>query len=342
MSRSRFPWTPGPLPTFALLMLASLVLPSAYGDEPTVVQPPFRPDEVTWVPRPGGPLFKGTSLRETFVPGVNGQPGTVVSGFDPHAPGREAWDNRIRERGWIDRDGDLWRMWYTGYDGTKTGIRRLGLALSTDGFSWTRAEPHPLLPDMWIEDVCIVRHNGLFEMVAEGVGDRALRLLSRDGRRWESLGTLDVRRVDGRPIEDGPFGTPVLWYDGDVAHLFYERRDLGVWLARSTDGKVWTNASDAPVLLPGPGDYDRLALAMNQIVKFGDTYYAVLHGTGSEHPPRLWNTYFAKSRDLVRWEKPTRAVFEESANKSSGQLVHDGQGWRLYTFHNQVEVHWPR
>jgi beta-1,2-mannobiose phosphorylase / 1,2-beta-oligomannan phosphorylase len=324
----------------ASLLAILLTTPSVAADPLT--NSSFRPDEVEWVTRPGGPLFTGTSLRETFVPGVDGQPGAVVSAFDRLAPGRVAWDNRLRERGWIDRDGDLWRMWYTGYDGTKTGIRRLGLALSTDGYSWTRAESQPLLPELWVEDVCVLRREGFFEMVAEGAGDRAQRLLSRDGRRWDLLGTLDVRRVDGRPIEDGPFGTPVLWYEGPVAHLFYERRDLGIWLARSNDGKVWTNVSDTPVIFPGPGEYDRLALAMNQIVKLGDTYFAVMHGTGSESAPRLWNTYFARSQDLIHWEKPTRAVFEQSANRSSGQLVHDGRDWRLYTFHGHVEVHHAR
>src|SRR5690348_5252263 len=28
------------------------------------------------------------------------------------------WDVKIRERGWILKEGDLYRMWYTGYDGT--------------------------------------------------------------------------------------------------------------------------------------------------------------------------------------------------------------------------------
>lgn len=27
-----------------------------------------------------------------------------------------AWDAKIRERGWILRDGELWKLWYTGYD----------------------------------------------------------------------------------------------------------------------------------------------------------------------------------------------------------------------------------
>jgi hypothetical protein len=33
------------------------------------------------------------------------------------------WDARIRERGWILREDGLYKLWYTGYDGTKDGLR---------------------------------------------------------------------------------------------------------------------------------------------------------------------------------------------------------------------------
>ena len=35
------------------------------------------------------------------------------------APGQ--WDTAIRERGWIMKDGDLWKMWYTGYQPDQLG-----------------------------------------------------------------------------------------------------------------------------------------------------------------------------------------------------------------------------
>lgn len=54
------------------------------------------------------------------------------------AAGAGHWDARIRERGWILKEGDQWRMWYTGYDGTREGQKMLGLATSPDGIRWTR------------------------------------------------------------------------------------------------------------------------------------------------------------------------------------------------------------
>src|SRR5271167_331820 len=48
------------------------------------------------------------------------------------------WDAKIRERGWILKEGDVYRMWYTGYTGAKDGICMLGYATSPDGIHWTR------------------------------------------------------------------------------------------------------------------------------------------------------------------------------------------------------------
>src|SRR5580765_3750173 len=49
--------------------------------------------------------------------------------------GGTAWDAKIRERGWIIRDGDGWRMWYTGYQDVEKPQMMLGLATSRDGLT---------------------------------------------------------------------------------------------------------------------------------------------------------------------------------------------------------------
>ena len=101
--------------------------------------------------------------------------------------------------------------------------------------------------------------------------------------------------------------------------------------------------SDEPLILPGPDKYDALMIAMNQIVRVGDQYIAVLHGTGSPEKPRQWCTYLATSRDLIHWTKDPRGPLRPVAeNKSSGQLVPDGKQWRLYTMHEKVILHLPQ
>ena len=162
--------------------------------------------------------------------------------------GPNAWDRDLRERGWIMRHGGCWHLWYTGSNPDRDPVRRLGHATSPDGLNWTRSSSGPLVADRWIEDVCVVksrsRSGELLRMVAEGEDDVAHLLVSRNGVEWRSCGSLDIRLVSGEPIPPGPRGTPTVWLERGVWHLFYERRDDGVWLATSRDLRTFTNVSD--------------------------------------------------------------------------------------------------
>lgn len=258
------------------------------------------------------------------------------------------WDVKIRERGWMLIDHPkspdakpLYRMWYTGYDGTREGIKRLGLATSSDGMHWTRHAGNPLLNDLWVEDMMIVPHQGSLFMFAEGRDDLAQLLKSTDGIHWERLGQLDVRLTNGKPIESGPFGTPVGYFEGDKWYLFYERRDAGVWLATSSDMRVWRNVQDEPVLNPGPALHEQDLIAMNQLVKHEGRYFAFYHG--SKKGSGLWSSNIAASADLIHWTKYERnPLFPLAENKSSPVLIHDGKRYRLYTMHDQVRLHFAR
>lgn len=291
----------------ALIGLWSMAAPLSAAEE-------FPPELVRFQPYPGNPVFTGA--------------------------GKDAWDAKIRERGWILREGEAWRMWYTGYDGSPNAPMMLGYATSPDGLKWTRHAGNPIYRRHWVEDMMIVRRDDTYYMFAEGRDDQAQLLTSRDGLEWQRVGPLDVRAVNGEPIAKGPYGTPTAWYEDGVWNLFYERSDLGVWLARSTDLKVWTNVRDEPVLSPGPGAYDRLMIAMNQVIKHDGRYYAYYHGSGTSQKPRLWTTNVAVSTDLLHWHKYAgNPLLPEGDNKSSGIVVHDGRQFRLYTMHPEVQVH---
>ena len=275
----------------------------------------FPAELVKWTPRPGNPVFK--------------------------AAGPGHWDVKIRERGWILHNGGGFRMWYTGYDGTRDGMKLLGYATSPDGLHWTPSPKNPLVRDHWVEDMSIVEHGGTYYMFAEGQHDNHAEMLtSRDGLDWKWEGPLDVRAADGKQPAKKPCGTPTVWVENDVWYLFYEWLDRGVWLARADDprSRVWTNVQDEPVLIPGPAAYDKDMIAMDQVIKFGDAYFAFYHGSGSgEKTPRTWNTNVARSTDLVHWKKyPGNPIVGD--NKSSGMIVPVGSGFRLYAMHDQVDV----
>lgn len=270
--------------------------------------------------------------------------------FTGAGPG--TWDVKIRERGWIHLDQEAdgsspskpkYRLWFTGYDGTREGIKRLGYATSQDGIAWTRHAANPILKQHWVEDVCVVPQSGTWHMFAEGKDDLAQRLTSSDGIQWQQQGQLDVRKANGSPIDPGPYGTPTAWFEDGVWHLFYERQDVGVWLATSRDLKVWTNISDQPVLKPGQGLHDRDMIAMNQIVKHKGRYYAYYHGSARGEAVTLWSTCVAVSDDLRTWHKyPGNPLLPLEQNRSSGIVVKDGESFRLYTMHPEVWLHVAR
>ncbi len=145
--------------------------------------------------------------------------------FKAAGPGH--WDAKIRERGWILLEGGTYHLWYTGYDGTREGIRQLGYATSSDGLTWNRSDENPLCRGQWVEDVMVIKRDDTYYMFAEGERDRGQLLTSRDRVHWERQGTLDIRLADGRPIPEGPFGTPTAWLENGSWHLFYEPRRCG-------------------------------------------------------------------------------------------------------------------
>ncbi|MGE0757081.1 MAG: hypothetical protein AB7O38_08675 [Pirellulaceae bacterium] len=310
-------WTARRLSRWAGLLLAAWLavgnVPGRAEDELKPATPDFPEELVNFAPYEHNPIFTA------------------------RGPGH--WDERIRERGWILRDTGLWRMWYTGYQ--PSGTMKLGYATSPDGIRWTRSGDGPIFDEVWTEDMMVVPHQGRLYMFAEGQGDRAQLLTSADGVQWTRQGTLDVRMANGEPIAPGPYGTPTAWYADGRWWLLYERRDEAVWLASSPDLKIWTNVDDQPVLRPGPDKYDQQLIAANQLLSYQGRFYLYYHGKGDTGGN--WTTNVATSTDLRHWKKyEHNPLLPVQANKSSGIVVLDGNQLRLYTMHNQVQLHFPR
>jgi predicted GH43/DUF377 family glycosyl hydrolase len=296
---------------FSLIMLSCLV--SGCSKTPTSTSGDLRfPAELTtFSTYEGNPLFAGT--------------------------GQDTWDHQIRERGYILREEDGYHLWYTGYNTARGSQMSLGYATSTDGIVWTRYGDRPIFDRTWTEDMMVVKHDGTYYMFAEGEGDIAHMLTSTDKVTWTEHGSLKVFQTTGEPLSPGPYGTPTVYIKDGIWHLFYERNDEGIWLATSSDLEEWHNVQDTPVLKKGPEPYDMYGVALNQVLKHGDFYYAYYHGTPTEDWSE-WNMNVAVSEDLITWEKyPGNPIVEE--NKSSGILVHDGTRYRLYTLHDRVDLH---
>jgi len=296
-----------------LLSVSACSKKSLPGKNASLQTQEFPPELVHFKPYKNNPVFTGT--------------------------GRDTWDRTIRERGYILKEGDSFSMWYTGYNEDREDTHYLGYATSADGINWTRYADNPIFKKSWVEDMMIVKHEGIYYMFAEGRNDIAHWLTSIDKIHWKEQGPLDIRQSDGKPISPGPYGTPTVWIENGKWYLFYERNDLGVWLATSTDHKTWTNVQDEPVLKMGPTVYDQKGLALNQVIKYKGKYYGYYHATAYD-PWRDWTTNVAVSDDLIHWKKyPHNPIV--SGNKSSGITVFDGKQFRLYTMHPDVRVYFP-
>lgn len=252
--------------------------------------------------------------------------------------GASTWDSLIRERGYILKEDSAYYLWYTGYN-REDQTKFLGLATSPDGLNWTRYPGNPIHTTQWVEDMSVIKEDGIYYMFAEGKDDIAHILTSADKIHWTEQGDIDIRKADGTAIDKGPYGTPAVWRENDTWYLFYERGDLGIWLATSRDMKIWTNVQDDPVIKMGPEAYDRFAVAMNQVIKYNGKYYGYYHASAFEDWSE-WSTNVAVSNDLLHWEKyPGNPIMRN--NTSSGILVNDGKQYRLYTMHPRVNVFFP-
>jgi sucrose-6-phosphate hydrolase SacC (GH32 family) len=253
--------------------------------------------------------------------------------------GENTWDKNIRERGFILQENNEFKLWYTGYNPELSDEKYLGYATSGDGIHWERFAGNPIFKDKWTEDMFVLKNGGEYYMYAEGYKDVAHMLTSADGIHWQEHGDLRILTARGDTIP-GPYGTPSVLIENGQWYLFYERNDLGIWLAKSDDKITWTNVQDEPVLPRGPDKYDIGAVAANQVIKHKGKYYMYYHATTStdwQHPstPPIWTSNVAMSTDLIHWKKYDGNPIV-NGDYSSPILVYYGEKSFLYTMHPVV------
>ena len=145
---------------------------------PTPQQAPQSWSLVHWKPLPQNPVFTGT--------------------------GHDTWDRKIRERGYILPVATE-AMTFGTPDMRAIARPRCRLAMPRHPMASIGRETReiPYSPDRGSR-ICASCTGRTYFMFAEGKNDIAHLLKSTDGRTWIDHGALDIRKLDGKPIEPRP------------------------------------------------------------------------------------------------------------------------------------------
>src|SRR3989475_673246 len=254
-----------------------------------------------------------------------------------------------------DSDGSF-KMWYTGYDGTRN---RLLYANSTDGLRWTKQgvaidifQP-PLMLD-GVTGGSVLKEAGTYHMwftgTSWGVGpagytDRIYHTESPDARNWSSP-TL--------ALDFGASGMWGSWYvlypsvlrdANDVLRMYYTGGDcappnclgFGIGLATSTNtSSVFDRWSGNPLLRQGaPSTWDADGYAGTSIGY--PTWRLYTEGSQAQH----FTIGVASSNDCYNWRfegdqplfRPNTAPAWESVGVGGPSLV-ESLGWLYYSGSN--------
>ena len=149
-----------------------------------------------------------------------------------------SWDDLELRQPFVILDGALFRMWYTGSNGT---IQQFGYATSPDGVNWTKHNGNPILglgpsgswDDVWIASPRVLMTEISYEMFYSAFDGSNVRIgyaISSDGLEWA--------KYDGNPIvNQGSNGT---WDDKFlfVGSVILDDSTYNLWYA-GFDGGTW-------------------------------------------------------------------------------------------------------
>ncbi len=187
---------------------------------------------------------------------------------------RTDWEADIN-RPVVLRDGDTYRMWYTGQ---ARGRSWIGYATSRDGKTWKRESDRPVLsaetPWEKVAVMCphVIRDEpaGLYRMWYSGgeqyEPDAIGYATSRDGLTWEKHTTNPIFRPDpGSAWEKDRVTACQVVRRGDGYFMFYigfrDRDHAQIGIARSKDGITgWERHPANPIIRPGREKWDHDAV----------------------------------------------------------------------------------
>lgn len=223
-----------------------------------------------------------------------------------------SWNSENVEAPFVLFDGVEYKMWFSGFDGTKT---RIGLATSSDGINWTEYSNNPVLdtgiPGEWDQNYAyspaVIYDGREYKMWYAGYDGNSVRIglaTSPDGINWT--------KYSGNPVlSDGTTGT---WDDGEVLTraVIFDGENYKMWFsghngnletqigyATSPDGTHWEKYSGNPVMSQTANVWDSFSVRAPAVIYDGVEYKMWYDGSNR------FNRYigYASSSDGITWNK---------------------------------------
>jgi len=310
---------------FANILSFIAILAIALANTGFSTQAPQRPSTDNW---DGSAVLKPSVLRETssykmWYDGV-GFDGTTQVGLAKSRDGMSwnkspqnpvlsgdpsAWDASGEHAPFVMKDGDLYKMWYEGFDGN---VRQLGYATSPDGVNWTKYEGNPVLRAEPGYDEVVAGHgsvlyeDGMYKLWYHAVGDQGILIAfatSLDGVNWTKEGPVLLQET-GNWDEFGLWGPSVLKVSG-IYWMWYSAsgpdpvNPVSIGLATSADGINWERYGEGPVVTDPNGGFIGDPTVINDSGLFKMWYGNFGDGT----------IYYAESENGFDWTEPMPALF---------------------------------
>ncbi len=239
------------------------------------------------------------------------------------------WDDTRVDRACIIKDGGLYKMWYSGHNGSNYQI---GYATSNDGVLWEKYSGNPVLTagssGRFDEDNVmspwVIKDGSTYKMWYSGSQTgpvwRIGYATSSDGISWTKFdGSETAQSVldlgAGFDVHD-VFHCTVIKNETDYFEMWYTGNDgssnLAIGHAWSSDGESWTKNSANPVMDGTGGDsWDDTNVFSPCVIKVAEyADYRMWYSGGNDS-----NTYKigrAGCNDGVSWFKNLGPVFSES------------------------------
>ena len=257
-----------------------------------------------------------------------------------------SWDDDAVRGPAVLKEGNSYKMWYTGDDGANPF--RIGLATSTDGTTWTKAAANPVLSPSQAWEVkgiragSVISDCGLYKMWYTGLdssGDSRIGYAtSLDRVNWTKYKNNPVLYTGNSGTwEDKDVERPTVFKEGSTYHLWYTGNDgmtLRIGHATSSDGINWTKDLANPVLdIGSPGAWDWLNVYGPSVVKVGAEYKLWYSG---ETLPQAWQTGYALSSNGSDWTRVTMLIPEgssgafDAASADHASVLVDGDKFKIW------------